>query len=1425
MKDLEEFIAFKAPFFISTVMVIALLFWTVQIAFAVSASPTAHTLEQADGTRFQARMWGDEWLHGWETVEGYTILPDETTGSWNYAVLDKDQALVPSRQVVGNGPPPSNTPKHIRPRRGNARAKVLGPRAPKVPDGPSKVVPSTGTANIPVILINFANTTTTYTNTDFDTLLFGSTGNSSMKDYYEEVSYGNFSVSAGPSGVVGWYTAANGHDYYGQNDASGDDQWPGDLVYEAVVAADASVNFSAYDADGDCYVDVVDLVHQGTGEEAGFHISTDIWSHRWSLSAAQSWGNSNYGIYTTNDPCPGGGFIKVNDYVIQPEIYGGSQHTIGVFAHEYGHALGLPDLYDTDGSSYGIGDWGLMGGGSWNGITRNGDSPAHFSAWSKLFLGWVSPTHVNTSLSGESISQVETNDDVYQLLSNPGGASDWTSGGAGSGEYFLVENRRKIGFDAGLDGEGLLIWHVDESKGNNRDETNYLVALEQADGLFNLENDVNQGDANDPWKSNTTGFTESTTPNSNLYNGSSSGVRVTDISASAVTMTANLIINWPPPTITSGPTASSITTSSAIITWSTDESSDSVVEYGPTTSYGTSKSDTTDVTSHSITLTGLSPSTTYHYRVKSTDSSGNGPTVSGDNTFTTGGTTRTVCSSGCDYTSIQTAVNAANSGDTIEVQAGTYTENVDITKSVNLIGAGASVTTVNAASSSDHVFEVTADSVNISGFTVTGATGVAKAGIHLYTSSYSKIENVNASNNYYGIRLPSSLYNTIANNTASNNEGGIGLDFSSNYNTITNNTANSNDVWGIGLVNVSSNLIYNNLFNNTNNHYFSGTIYTNDWNTTKTAGTNIVGGSYFGGNFWAKPDGTGFSETCTDSNSEGICDSSYTLASGNVDYLPLAISVGDTTLPSITIASPTNTTYTGTSISLAVSADETIAIWMYSLNGVANVTFTPNTTITATEGSNNIIVYATDSAGNTGASTRVYFTVSTGEYCSVSTTYSSSDYIVRVSLNGEEKTSSSSKYSDFTSPTLTTLEKGSTYTLEVKGYSWSISNESVKAWIDFNNDKDFSDSGEEIDLGSSMFSGTYTFNKSFTVPLNAETSETRMRIYMQFSTAPSPCENATFGEVEDYTVSLTVTDSTPPSITIASPTNTTYSSTSISLAVSADETIAIWMYSLNGAANVTFTPNTTITTAEGSNNIIVYANDTSGNIGSSTRVYFTVAANAPSVIHQYHWYADYDSSGTITRADGLVIGVIVNDTDGLSDITSVTVDATALGMSSTLTLNKNPGSAWSDAHYMEALDLAALNVVATSGTASLTVTVTDSTGLTGTGTLSVTINEDIVPEIIHSVAWSDASGNTLFVAYPWDIGTSHISTVKLDASAVGLWDDLPMNYDASWGGYALWTPITAGTFSSTAAGSYSLNIDATDTSGYSGTGTVVFVKS
>ncbi|HEY6008133.1 MAG TPA: M6 family metalloprotease domain-containing protein, partial [Geobacteraceae bacterium] len=541
-------------------------------ALAVPAAPVVHRLEQPGNGDFAARQWGDENGSGWETEDGFTIVRDEETDGWAYAEHGHDGALVSSKRYVGRDLPPGHVDKQIRPKgqatkgrklktttRESASAEGGGGLASPAPPGPAALPPASGTGYLPVILINFNNTATTYTPADFSNLLFGN-GTWSMRDYYSEASYGTFTVSAGPAGVSGWVTASNTHDYYGQNDTYGNDRWPGDLVYEAAQAADATVDFSAYDRDGDCYVDVVAVVHQGSGAEAS-GVTTDIWSHRWNLFSAAYYGNSHYSTYTTNDHCTASPsqFVKVNDYIIQPEKYGSGLSTVGVFCHEYGHSFGLPDLYDTDDTSEGVGNWSLMAAGSWTYVSRGGDRPAHMDPWSKYKLGWIVPTRLTATATGKSFAGIETTADYYQV--RYGGPQAATS------EYFLLENRQKSGFDAGLPGSGLLLWHIDEVKASNSGEwypgctgctSHYKVALVQADNLFNMEKNNNRGDGGDPFPGTTNkrAVNDATSPNNNLYSGAASGFALANISASGTTMTADVVmtdVTAPVTTITAAP--------------------------------------------------------------------------------------------------------------------------------------------------------------------------------------------------------------------------------------------------------------------------------------------------------------------------------------------------------------------------------------------------------------------------------------------------------------------------------------------------------------------------------------------------------------------------------------------------------------------------------------------------------------------------------------------------------------------------------------------------------------------------------------------------------------------------------------------------------------------------------------------------------
>ncbi|NQU06554.1 MAG: M6 family metalloprotease domain-containing protein [Calditrichaeota bacterium] len=329
---------------------------------------------------------------------------------------------------------------------------------------------------------NFPNEDRYYTPEHFENMLFSldefrypeseSEYTGSMRDYFLEVSDGVFETI----GVTTeWYRASEPLTYYCNNDGEADTyddhgfgEYPHNvqrLVEEAIALADDDVDFSDFDNDEDGNVDALFVVHSGPGaaefaegEGIGY-----IWSHKWQIPEVE---------------CDD---VWIWSYSMEPE-----NGKIGVFCHEFGHVLGLPDLYDIDGTSEGIGEWGLMGSGGWN--YRPGDPPgtcpAHFSGWSKKYFEWVEVIQVQETLIDEVIRPVENEPVVYQL---------WT-GGRESQEYFLIEHRQRIGFDAGLTRRqigynlpapgGLLITHIDDSLYWNDNDHHRLVDVEEASIVF-----------------------------------------------------------------------------------------------------------------------------------------------------------------------------------------------------------------------------------------------------------------------------------------------------------------------------------------------------------------------------------------------------------------------------------------------------------------------------------------------------------------------------------------------------------------------------------------------------------------------------------------------------------------------------------------------------------------------------------------------------------------------------------------------------------------------------------------------------------------------------------------------------------------------------------------------------------------------------
>lgn len=370
--------------------------------------------------------------------------------------------------------------------------------------------PLRGVVRIVIVLAQFSDKPMAETPQHFQDLFF-STGvmpNGSVREYFTEITNGLIDIQGE---IAGPYTLPKTIKEYanGASGTGGTAPNARTMARDAAELANVDINFSPYDNNGDGFVDAYIVVHAGRGgEETGS--KNDIWSHKWVLSG---------GAYTADS-------AKIYAYLTVPE-----DSKIGVCAHELGHLLfGFPDLYDTDYSSEGVGNWCLMGGGSWNG---RGEIPAHPSAWCKLNQGWAQAVIQNENASVE-IADVKTSQKVYRL---------WKNGASGS-EYYLLENRQKSGYDRELPAGGLLIWHIDEAIESNSDEAHPKVALVQADNKRDLELGKNRGDTGDvyPGVSNNTTFTNDSTPSSKSYGGAETSVAVTKISASGATVTVNLAV-------------------------------------------------------------------------------------------------------------------------------------------------------------------------------------------------------------------------------------------------------------------------------------------------------------------------------------------------------------------------------------------------------------------------------------------------------------------------------------------------------------------------------------------------------------------------------------------------------------------------------------------------------------------------------------------------------------------------------------------------------------------------------------------------------------------------------------------------------------------------------------------------------------------
>lgn len=236
--------------------------------------------------------------------------------------------------------------------------------------------------------------------------MFFGQGEESFADFYDKQSSGRYGVAGD---VSNWVTVPYNESRYGSNEISESDgywnfvkdcanAWFDDQKAQGKSDADIKAylaqfdQWDRYDYNGngnfdepDGYIDHIQLIHAGEGEEAGGGAegADAIWSHRWAAFPIDQVGPDSNKAGGTQIGDTG---MWVRDYTTEPENGG-----LGVFAHEFGHDLGLPDLYDTQGGENGTGFWTLMSSGSWlnHGADSIGTTPGYMGAWEKLQLGWL----------------------------------------------------------------------------------------------------------------------------------------------------------------------------------------------------------------------------------------------------------------------------------------------------------------------------------------------------------------------------------------------------------------------------------------------------------------------------------------------------------------------------------------------------------------------------------------------------------------------------------------------------------------------------------------------------------------------------------------------------------------------------------------------------------------------------------------------------------------------------------------------------------------------------------------------------------------------------------------------------------------------------------------------------------------------------
>ncbi|MCP4104518.1 MAG: M6 family metalloprotease domain-containing protein [Desulfobacteraceae bacterium] len=473
-------------------------------------------LKQPDGSKVTVLVWGDEFYQDVESVDGYTLVRDPSTGWICYAELSSDGSeYISSGQTYRTdeqepsalGIKDSGKEKRKKPRKKHLRInkKIRQEKAAKkrnellgddsVYNQEESILMKTSdgeTITGLTVLVDFPDEPASVSQSEIDNFCnqsgYSNNGNNgSVADYFYDVSDGNLVYR---NAVTRYVRMPNNKTYY---DTPNGRQHVEELVTEALDQLQAQgFDFCQLSKQRGELV-AVNILYAGTPDHGW---TNGLWPHYNTIS------------YNT-------GGVRVRRYQMTNI---GSGLKLGTFIHENGHMVcRWPDLYAYDGHDGGTGDYCLMSGG-------RGENPQMPNPYFRSLMNWITVVDIDGMSEGTTLT----------LTSNGHTAYRYTGPGA---ESYFIEARIKEGRSASLPDEGLAIWHINTDGSNMSANYDNLVAIEQADGLFSLENDANSGESGDLFHSGYKNiFDSSTNPSTNWYDGSQSGLSISSISAVGSTM-------------------------------------------------------------------------------------------------------------------------------------------------------------------------------------------------------------------------------------------------------------------------------------------------------------------------------------------------------------------------------------------------------------------------------------------------------------------------------------------------------------------------------------------------------------------------------------------------------------------------------------------------------------------------------------------------------------------------------------------------------------------------------------------------------------------------------------------------------------------------------------------------------------------------